>query len=386
MKKTIIFICFCITIFFPSFSQKPNLDFFIVDEMQKPIENVYVLIAGKPITISDKSGNIKLVNHSEIKLQHISYKSIETNTHDLTNNKIIMTANVRQLEEINVLPASTFKSIFSECLKRVNENYPVGNLQFYKINHYTTSENQLLTELDGQAKISVKSYKDFNHNNDIFIDEHTKLKRTYFEEKKPIEYNYFISPAEVFEYLNFNRFDFLTDIKAYDYYLQNKDAKEYEILFSPKEKSKFTYSGKVIIDKKDYGIHLIEIDLTENDNNVRTTVINNFKAVDKYRITSEKIQLYFQKQIDKYFLESAFYIATVLQLKTSKIEYPKTFYTQTILLKNNTGNFVGKETEISLSDLTFIEKKSTKKEKDLSESEKKIKEKVEKYVKENEKK
>ena len=385
MKKTIIFICFYITIFFPSFSQIPNLDFFIVDEMQKPIENVYVFIAGKPITISDKSGNIKLVNHSEIKLQHISYESIETNTNNLTNNKIIMTANVRYLEEINVLPASTFKSIFSECLKRVNENYPVENLQYFKVNHYSTSEKEIVTILDGQLKINVKSYKEFNYNNDVFIDEHTQLKRTYFEKKQSFERNYFISSAEVFDYLDFTRFNFLTDTKAYNYYLQNKDGGEYEILFSPKEKNKFAYGGKVIIDKKDYGLHLIEIDLTENENNVRTTVINNFKAVDKYRITAEKIQLYFQKQSNKYFLESAFYIASVLQLKTSKIEHPKTFYTQTILLKNNTVDFVGKETEISLSDLTFIEEKSTKKEKKISKSEKKIKEKVEQYVKENEK-
>jgi hypothetical protein len=207
------------------------------------------------------------------------------------------------------------------------------------------------------------SYKDFNYNNDVFIDEHTQLKRTYFEKKQSFERNYFISSAEVFDYLDFTGFNFLTDTKAYNYYLQNKDGREYEILFSPKEKNKFAYGGKVIIDKKDYGLHLIEIDLTENENNVRTTVINNFKAVDKYRITAEKIQLYFQKQSNKYFLESAFYIASILQLKTSKIEHPKTFYTQTILLKNNTVDFVGKETEISLSDLTFIEEKSTKKRK-----------------------
>lgn len=381
---TLLFYFFSL-LFFSSFAQKQNLELYIVDENQKPIENVYVLIAGKPITISDKSGGIKLDNHSKITLQHVSYQTIEMNTEKLATNKITMSANFKQLDEISVLPMSTLKTIFTECAKRMSENYPVGNVQYFQMSHYSLSDNKRVIELDGQLKVNVKSYLDFNHINDKYIDEYTELNRDYFEEKGSFEYNFFISPAQVFKYLNFYRFDFLTDIKAFDYYLKNNDSKHYEILFSPKEKDKFTYSGKVIIDKKDFGIHLIEADLTESEDNIRTTSYANFKAVDKYKFESEKIQLYFQKQGDKYFLESGFYISRMNQLMTTKNQHPRSFYTQTIVLKNESLSFLGKEKKISLGDLTYIVQSPAKKDKKLSKSERKVKEKVEKFILENEK-
>lgn len=383
MKKILILTGFYVCIFFSSFSQKESVEFFIQDKNQKPIENVYVLIAEEPITISDRIGSIKIPSNSKIRLQHISYETKEIDTKNIDSKILVMSVRVNQLEEISVLPSSVFKDIFTECLKRMKDNYPVGHIQYLDVNHYSTSNNEVVTALDGLLKINIKSYKDFNYNNEIFIDKQTKLRRTYFEDKQSFERNYFISSAEVFHYLDFNSFSFLTKVKAYDYFLQNKSSQEYEIIFSPKEKTEFAYSGKIIIDKKDYGIRLIEIELTDSDNNVRTTVINNFKAVDKYNITAEKIQLYFQKKADKYYLESAFYIASMLQLKTSKIEHPKSFFTQTILLNNDKVNFEN-DREISLSDLSFIEKKSTQKDKSLNDTERKVKEKVEKYVKENE--
>ena len=181
MKKKIILICFYISFFTASFSQEHGVELFIKDEKQKPIENVYVLIAGKPITVSDKVGSIKLLNHGLIHLQHLSYESKDIDTKNAINNVITMTTRIHHLEEINILPSSTFKRIFTECIKRVDENYPVGNLQYFKVNHYSTSEKEIVTALDGQLKINVKSHKDFNYNNDVFIDEHTQLKRTYFE-------------------------------------------------------------------------------------------------------------------------------------------------------------------------------------------------------------
>ena len=167
---TLLFYFFSL-LFFSSFAQKQNLELYIVDENQKPIENVYVLIAGKPITISDKSGGIKLDNHSKITLQHVSYQTIEMNTEKLATNKITMSANFKQLDEISVLPMSTLKTIFTECAKRMSENYPVGNVQYFQMSHYSLSDNKRVIELDGQLKVNVKSYLDFNHINDKYIDE-----------------------------------------------------------------------------------------------------------------------------------------------------------------------------------------------------------------------
>ena len=73
------------------------------------------------------------------------------------------------------------------------------------------------------------------------------------------------------------------------------------------------------------------------------------------------------------------------QLMTTKNQHPRSFYTQTIVLKNESLSFLGKEKKISLGDLTYIVQSPAKKDKKLSKSERKVKEKVEKFILENEK-
>lgn len=353
--------------------------FFVKDENQLPIENVYVISEGKPITLSDKTGKVTLTIEVQeyITLRHISYETKEIRLQAMEGNSITMANRMNTLQEARVLSPTALENIVKECSKRLDSNYPKDELRYFKINHKSTSQNEIITLLQGNLKISP--------DNGEFVDNNTHIKRLYFETKNSLEDNNFISPINIFRALNFNRFNFLTDVKKYNYTLLSSDSTEYQISFLPKEPSKFTYEGKMIMDRNDYGIRLIDIELVSSDKNIRTTVINNFKPTDMYNFNKEKIQLFFQKKEKKYYLESGFYVASMNQLNTSsKIKQPRLFFTQSILMADD-GKTFGTPKRFSLNDLASIDDTKLQKTKiQPTSSQRKIKEKVEKYIQENE--
>jgi len=105
------------------------------------------------------------------------------------------------------------------------------------------------------------------------------------------------------------------DGKLYDYVL--KSSEEYYILnFSPKQKNEMLlYEGYFIIDKYDFGIIELDMNLSKSNKNIWKTSSYDLKRLYEYNIESDSFKFKFAKIEDKYFLESSSRNLSCIQTK-----------------------------------------------------------------------
>lgn len=112
--------------------------------------------------------------------------------------------------------------------------------------------------------------------------------------------------------------------KVYQYILEKTDD-FYILKFSPKkDNSKLLYEGYFIIDKYDFGIVELNLNLTASKNNIWHTNSNDLKTSYEYKVLADSFKFKFSKIDNTYFLESSFRKMQCEQTKGSHIG--KKFY------------------------------------------------------------
>ena len=104
-----------------------------------------------------------------------------------------------------------------------------------------------------------------------------------------------------------NRSDYIFEI--------NKDDDYYKINFKSKKNKKFTYEGYLIVDKIDFGIYELEMNLIPNSDNIYSTYLFKEKQNQSYIINEEYLFYSMTKINNEYYMNSSKYDYIFTQTK-----------------------------------------------------------------------
>lgn len=175
-------------------------------------------------------------------------------------------------------------------------------------------------ELRGRILVNFNDYQNLNY---IMLAKQNKYTQNKRESKKE---NLTLNPMNFLNKLELKEVKSVIKSRGYQFKAIVENDEFVELIFFPnnpvfqsqeqilnlknieeletEDAKRFYYFGTLKINKRDLAFESIDIHLTKSKKNTTVSLINNFKALDKYQINSEHCHLLFSKNKQFYQLKS----------------------------------------------------------------------------------
>ena len=183
-----------------------------------------------------------------------------------------------------------------------------------------TKNEKVQFELSGNMLLNFKNYQNLNY---IRLAKQTKFQQNLRVSK---EENLTLNPMGFLHKLELKEVKSIVQSKGYQFKAIKENDEIVELVFYPKDPifqsqkqitnlknleelvsedaKRFYYFGTLRINKRDLAFESIDIHLVKSKKNTTVSLMNNFKARDKYQINNEYVQLLFSKNNLMYQLKS----------------------------------------------------------------------------------
>jgi hypothetical protein len=313
-----------IFLLFSSFIYSQSNTLKIISSIDKlPIENTLIYSEKNFLGQTNKMGEIAFEKTFEkLILVKETYNDVEYSLDELKNKNWVVELDLIKMLQLDTIVITSIKENPENILKKIKESrykqsqkryryyqsrveftcdnstiylfnniiYPSEGLKANDINKIIYTGKRLLSE-----KSSTEVFTIFNKHVQIPVQSSVYCSLTEFV----------ITP--IFE------------SKVYQYELEKTDD-FYILKFSPKKNnSKLLYEGYFIIDKYDFGIIELNMNLSESKNNIWFTNSYDLSTIYEYKVLEDGFKFKFSKMDGKYFLESSSRKMLCLQTKGEHI-------------------------------------------------------------------
>lgn len=275
-----------------------------------PIENTLLYSENNFLGQTNKKGEIVIDKSFEkLILVKEDYQDVEYSLEELKTKNWIIELNLTKMLQLDTIVITAIKENPENILNKIKES------------RYKQSQRRFVYY---QSKIEFicDNASMYLFNNIIYPSEGLKANDTneiiYKGYRKQLPNKNYCEVFNVFDkevqlpvqssvYCSLTEF-VLTPIfegKVYQYELEKTDD-FYILKFSPKkDNSKLLYEGYFIIDKYDFGIVELNLNLSESKNNIWFTNSYDLSTTYVYKVLEDSFKFKFSKIDDKYFLENS---------------------------------------------------------------------------------
>jgi hypothetical protein len=317
------------------FSQKTTLKVFSIDE-RTPVESVLIYSDKKLLGETNNRGEL------QIDLDFISIKIVKENFVDVEFEKdalqelnwTVYLDPIKLIEIERVLVTNVKEDLFSILDKievsRFKQNFV--RYKYYQSKVLFKASNTTLFYFNNVIYPS-KGLKVNDNNEIIYLGKRNqKLNENSFFELFKFSGKECILPvtSSVFCSLGDYSITPVFDKKLYDYILESNDE-FYVLKFKPKKKKPvLLYDGYFVIDKYDFGILELNMNLYKSENNIYYTNSYDAKLKYAYHVSNDAFNFKFQKKGNEYFLENSSRHIICKQIKGNHVntEFSFSFYNE----------------------------------------------------------
>ncbi|TDP58181.1 hypothetical protein [Flavobacterium dankookense] len=314
MKKIILFL-FLINV---SFSISQVKEIIIKSSINNEgLHNVLLYSENKLIGATNTYGKVKIdiTNLNSIQLVKEDYYDLSLSKGDISDVIFLDFIQTIELNEVRIQNLSN-----KQILEKIEYNL-TKNQQIYSNSLKTQYYNLLLVEKDTLHYLNNRLI--WKMNDGRYINLQNKIIKNFKEAKNTLTYNvrdknvsFWIPINSRMRSIYFQK-DFPEILKNKEDYYFNiiNDSVFHKIIFKSKKKRKFSYEGYIIVDKDDFGIYELQMNLTKNKSNTVDCLIVDDKAQQSYFIENETLFYSFKKNDLKYELVTSKYDLIFTQTK-----------------------------------------------------------------------
>jgi hypothetical protein len=291
------------------YSQKNTLT--IVSKLDKSfIENVLIYTEKDLIGKTDENGFFEINSNFKI------LKFVKENFNDVEYNKIdldrmnwrveLVPIKMYELETVNIVRVKEHASSILEKIKQARFKQNHRPFKYYQSNVLFKCNQTILFSFNNIIYPSV-GLKVNDKSNIIYNGFRTKHGENIFFETFELENKSCVLPVSSSVYCSLTEFEIsqIFEEKIYDYELSKTDDL-YILKFFPKKKnSLLLYDGYYLVDKFDFGIVEMTMNLASSNNNIWKTTSHDLKTKYEYNILEDNFKFKFSKHLDGYKLDSS---------------------------------------------------------------------------------
>lgn len=281
------------------------------------IHNVLIFSENKLIGNSNTFGRAKIdiTNLKSIQLVKEDFYDLSLSKEEISDVIFLDYIKVIQLNEVIVQNLNS-----NQILEKIEFNL-TDNKQIYSTPQTTQYYNLLMTDKDTLHYLNNRLI--WKMNDGRYINYQNKIIKNFKEVNNTLTYK--VQEKKISFWVPFNsRMRSIYFQKDFPEILKNKadynfeilsDSTYYKITFKSKKKKKFNYEGYLIVDKEDFGVYELQMNLIKNKSNTASCLIFDDKTQQTYLVEDESLFYSFKKNDTKYELVTSKYDINFIQTK-----------------------------------------------------------------------